>query len=81
MNERWSLDLVYDTLLKGRRMRTLNVVDELTRECLAIEFTRRSLVVSLRDEREERTALTWDTSERRTSDDATSELADSRCHR
>ncbi|GAC1409732.1 MAG: IS3 family transposase [Candidatus Velthaea sp.] len=37
MNERWSLDLVHDTLANGRRIRTLNVVDNFTRECLAIE--------------------------------------------
>jgi putative transposase len=36
-NERWSLDFVHDTLRSGRRTRTLNVVDDLTRECLAIE--------------------------------------------
>lgn len=37
MNERWSLDFVHDTLETGRRFRTLNVVDDFTRECLAIE--------------------------------------------
>ncbi len=37
MNERWSLDFVHDTLESGRRIRTLNVVDDFTRECLAIE--------------------------------------------
>ena len=36
-NERWSLDFVHDTLRNGRRIRTLNVVDDFTRECLAIE--------------------------------------------
>ncbi len=37
MNERWSLDFVHDCLESGRRIRTLNVVDDFTRECLAIE--------------------------------------------
>ena len=36
-NERWSMDFVSDQLADGRVFRTLNVVDDLTRECLAIE--------------------------------------------
>jgi len=36
-NRRWSLDFMSDTLLDGRCFRTLNVVDDFTRECLAIE--------------------------------------------
>jgi len=36
-NERWSLDFVQDTLSTGRRIRTLNIVDDFTREALAIE--------------------------------------------
>jgi putative transposase len=36
-NEQWSLDFVSDSLADGRRFRTLNVVDDATRECLAIE--------------------------------------------
>lgn len=36
-NDRWSLDFVSDTLFSGRRFRTLNVVDDHTRECLGIE--------------------------------------------
>ena len=36
-NERWSLDFVSDQLADGRVFRTLNVVDDFTRECRAIE--------------------------------------------
>ena len=36
-NERWSLDFVHDTLHSGRCIRALNVVDDFTREALAIE--------------------------------------------
>jgi len=35
-NERWSLDFMHDTLANGRRIRTLMVIDDYTRECLAI---------------------------------------------
>ncbi len=34
-NARWSLDFVHDQLTDGRRFRILNVVDDVTRECLA----------------------------------------------
>jgi putative transposase len=36
-NERWSMDFVHDQLASGRRIRTFNVVDDFTREALAIE--------------------------------------------
>jgi putative transposase len=36
-NERWSMDFMIDALASGRRFRTLNIVDDFTRECLAIE--------------------------------------------
>ncbi len=36
-NERWSMDFVTDTLADGRSIRALNVVDDFTRECRAIE--------------------------------------------
>ena len=36
-NERWAMDFVHDYLTDGRRLRTLNVVDTFTRECLGIE--------------------------------------------
>jgi transposase InsO family protein len=35
VNARWSLDFVHDQLAQGRRFRILNVVDDVTRECLA----------------------------------------------
>lgn len=34
-NQRWSLDFVHDQMVSGRRFRVLNVVDDVTRECLA----------------------------------------------
>ena len=36
-NVMWALDFVHDTLYNGKRFRTLNVIDEGVRECLAIE--------------------------------------------
>ena len=36
-NARWSMDFVSDELAGGRRLRTFNLVDDCTRECLAIE--------------------------------------------
>jgi putative transposase len=36
-NQSWSMDFVTDGLAYGRRFRCLNVVDDYTRECLAIE--------------------------------------------
>ena len=35
-NERWSLDFVSDALADGRRFRVLAIVDDFTRECLAL---------------------------------------------
>ncbi len=34
-NARWSLDFIHDQLACGRRFRVLNIVDDVTRECLA----------------------------------------------
>lgn len=34
-NARWSLDFVHDQFANGQRFRVLNVVDDVTRECLA----------------------------------------------
>ena len=35
VNARWSLDFVHDQMANGRRFRVLNIVDDMTRECLA----------------------------------------------
>ena len=37
-NERWSIDFMHDRLANGRNVRTLNVFDDYTRECLASEI-------------------------------------------
>jgi putative transposase len=38
--ERWSMDFTLDMLADGRAFRTLNLVDDFTRECVAIEVDR-----------------------------------------
>jgi putative transposase len=35
--ERWSMDFVADALTDGRRFRSLNIVDDYSRECVAVE--------------------------------------------
>jgi putative transposase len=35
VNARWSLDFIHDQIGSGRRFRILNIVDDVTRECLA----------------------------------------------
>jgi putative transposase len=37
VNERWSLDFIHDTLQSGRKFRALTIVDDYSRESLAIE--------------------------------------------
>jgi len=37
LNERWSMDFMQDMLSDGRRFRVLTVMDEYSRECLAID--------------------------------------------
>ena len=37
-NARWSLDFVHDQLACGRRFRILNIVDDVTRECLEYPY-------------------------------------------
>lgn len=36
-SQRWSMDFMSDQLANGRRIRLLNIIDEYTRECLAME--------------------------------------------
>jgi putative transposase len=36
LNQRWSLDFVSDALIEGRRFRVLAVIDDFSRECLAL---------------------------------------------
>jgi putative transposase len=38
--ERWSMDFMADTLADGRTFRKLNIVDDISRDCVAIEFDR-----------------------------------------
>ena len=39
-NVLWALDFQFDTLADGRTIKMLNIIDEFTRECLAIEVDR-----------------------------------------
>src|SRR4051812_6411909 len=39
-NTRWSIDFVHDQLACGRRLRILNVIDDVTKECLSISGKR-----------------------------------------
>ena len=36
-NERWSMDFVHDAFANGRKTRLLNIIDDFTCECVAIE--------------------------------------------
>jgi putative transposase len=36
-NQRWSMDFITDALSEGRKFRSLNIVDDFNRECLAAE--------------------------------------------
>ena len=36
-NQRWSMDFVQDSMVGGRRIKALTIVDQFTRECPAIE--------------------------------------------
>lgn len=38
INDIWSMDFVMDQLFDGRRLRALTLVDNYTRECLAIDI-------------------------------------------
>lgn len=60
-NQRWSMDFVSDKLADGRSFRILTVVDQFTRECVALEadrsMTGRKVAEVLEGARVERGAL------------------------
>lgn len=56
-NARWSLDFVSDTFTDGRRFRVLAVVDDYTRECLALVAD--TSLSGLRAARELDTIIRW----------------------
>ena len=37
INQSWSMDFMSDSLVSGRKFRTLNIIDDCNRQCLAIE--------------------------------------------
>lgn len=57
-NQRWSMDFIHDQLSDGRRFRCLTLVDDFTRQCLAIEVDT-SLGGSRVVDVLERLALNW----------------------
>jgi putative transposase len=56
-NQRWSLDFLGDALSDGRRIRILAVVDDFTRECLALVAD--TSLPGLRVVRERDVAIAW----------------------
>jgi putative transposase len=38
INQSWSMDFMSDSMVNGRRFRTFNLIDDCTREVLAIEI-------------------------------------------
>lgn len=40
-NQVWSLDFIFDRTCNGRQLKVLSVIDEFTRECIALEVGRR----------------------------------------
>ncbi len=41
MNHVWSMDFIFDRTTNGRAIKILSVIDEYTRECLALDVSRR----------------------------------------
>lgn len=39
LNQQWSMDFIHDGLMNGRRLRVLTIVDDLSRECPALEVS------------------------------------------
>jgi putative transposase len=56
-NQRWSMDFLSDACAEGRRFRILAVVDDLTRECLALIAD--SSLPGLRVVRELKSIIAW----------------------
>lgn len=48
-NEVWTVDFVHDYCLNGTRLKILSVVDEVTRECLALEVSSRMGACQVRE--------------------------------
>lgn len=48
-DERWSIDFMHDRLATERTIRAMNVVDDFTRECLAIDVASRLEVTTSSD--------------------------------
>jgi transposase InsO family protein len=40
-NDVWTIDIIHDSCMNGTKLRILSVVDEFTRECLALEVSTR----------------------------------------
>lgn len=60
LNERWSMDFTSDSTAKGNKFRTLNIIDDFSRECMAIK-----VATHLPSERviDVRNRLRWTTSD------------------
>jgi len=41
MNHVWSLDFIFDRTTNGRPLKILSIIDEFTRECIALDVSRR----------------------------------------
>jgi len=41
MNQVWSLDFIFDRTVNGRALKILSIIDEYTRECIALDVNRR----------------------------------------
>ena len=48
-NEVWTMDFIFDSCLNGTKLKILSVVDEVTRECLALEVSTKLNAKSVED--------------------------------